>query len=43
LGKAEVEHFIVSVFRDAEVMRLKQQKAAEKKASGDGGAGTSKK
>ncbi|CAB3984091.1 small EDRK-rich factor 2-like [Paramuricea clavata] len=29
--------------RDAEVMRLKQQKAAEKKASAEGGAGTSKK
>ena len=29
--------------RDAEVMRLKQQKAAEKKAATDGGAGTSKK
>ena len=31
------------LFRDAEVMRLKQQKAAEKKAATEGGEGSSKK
>ena len=34
---------IMFTFRDAEVMRLKQQKAAEKKAAAEGGAGSSKK